>query len=145
MANQTLTAVVLPAGIAAGDTLRAHIYLSPRLVGAPHLASFPDWLDWPGLIQRHGLAFELRCGARTMAVAADGSRLRPDIWREIFTPETTVAAYPRPDYDKRLLVSYPAGNAHALVKFAYMYFATSLPRMHHANSPTNRREEQQLL
>src|SRR5579864_273819 len=108
MASQTLTAVVLPAGPAPGGGLRANIYLSPRLSGAVQLASFPDWLTWPDLIQRHGLTFELRCGANTASVAADRAPLRPDIWREIFLPETRVASYPQPRYSQRLLVSYPA-------------------------------------
>ena len=123
MADQTLTAVVLPAGLAAGGNLRANIYLSPRLAGAARLTSFPDWLAWPELIQRHGLAFELRCGASTATVTADRGVLRPDVWREIFPSQTVVAEYPRPDYSQRLIVSYPVRDAFDFVKFAYQFVA----------------------
>jgi hypothetical protein len=125
MASQTLTALVLPAGIAPGGGLRAHIYLSPRLSGAVQLASFPDWLAWPDLIQRHGLTFDLQCGSNTATVAVAQAPLRPDVWREIFPPETRVASYPQPGYSQRLLVSYPARDAHAFVKFAYLFAATT--------------------
>jgi hypothetical protein len=125
MANQMLTVVVLPAGLNVDGTLRANIYLTPRLSGATLLSSFPDWLNWPNLIQQHGLTFELRCGAGTATMAADRSVLRPDIWREIFTPRTLVDDYPQPDFDQRLLVSYPVRDAAAYVKYAYQLAASS--------------------
>jgi hypothetical protein len=124
MASQTLTAVVLPAGRTAGGNLRANIYLAPRLSGAAHLSSFPDWLDWPGLIRGNGLAFELQCGANTAAVPATPGPLRPDIWHAIFTPETVVNPYPQPGFSQRLIVSYPAADALAFVKYAYLSTAT---------------------
>ena len=122
MAGQTITVVVLPAGPAgpaAGGKLAANIYLSPRLSGAALLSAFPDWLAWPELIQQHGLTFEVECGGRTATVAADRAGLRPDVWREIFSPQTTVAEYPQPDYDKRLIVSYPVRDAFAFLQYAY--------------------------
>jgi hypothetical protein len=125
MADQTLTVVVLPAGPAAGGKLRANIYLSPRLSGATLLSAFPDWLAWPELIQRHGLTFEVECGGSTATVAADRQALRPDVWRSIFTPHTTVGQYPQPDYDQRLIVSYPVRDAFAFVQYAYQYAAAS--------------------
>ncbi|MFY9932410.1 MAG: hypothetical protein WAK82_30860 [Streptosporangiaceae bacterium] len=125
MADQTLTAVVLPAGLAADGKLRANIYLSPRLSGAAQLSSFPDWLAWPDLIRQHGLEFSVACGASTATVAAGRGPLRPDVWREIFTPRTAVADYPQPDYDQRLLVSYPVRDAAAFVKYAYQFVASA--------------------
>ena len=44
MISQSLTAVVLPAGAGPGGSLRASIYLAPRLSGAHLLSEFPDWL-----------------------------------------------------------------------------------------------------
>lgn len=125
MADQTLTAVVLPAGLAAGGNLRANIYLSPRLSGATELTSFPDWLAWPELIRQHGLEFELKCGANTATVAVERGLLRPDVWREIFPVHTIVSEYPQPDFDQRLIVSYPVQDAAAFVKYAYQFIATA--------------------
>ena len=116
MADQTLTTVVLPAGVATGGNLRANIYLSPRLSGASQLTSFPDWLAWPELIRQHGLEFELKCGGATATVLVDRALLRPDVWREIFTVHTAVAEYPQPDYDQRLVVSYPVQDASDFVE-----------------------------
>jgi hypothetical protein len=124
MADQTLTTVVLPAGLAAGGNLRANIYLSPRLSGATQLSSFPDWLAWPELIRQHGLEFELKCGSSTATVAVDRGLLRPDVWSAIFPVHTTVAEYPQPDYDQRLIVSYPVRDAAAFVTYAYLQIAT---------------------
>ena len=120
MASQTLTAVVLPAGIAPSGALRANIYLAPRLSGAPELSSFPDWLEWPALVRGNGLSFRLECGSNTATVPVAPGPLRPDIWRTIFTPETLVGPYPQPGYSQRLLVSYPARDAFAFVKQAYL-------------------------
>jgi hypothetical protein len=125
MADQTLTTVVLPAGLAPGGNLRANIYLSPRLSGATELTSFPDWLAWPENIRRHGLEFELKCGSSTATVAVDRGLLRPDVWAAIFPVHTTVAEYPQPDYDQRLIVSYPVRDAAAFVTYAYQYIATA--------------------
>lgn len=127
MADQAvaLSAVALPAGVAPAGRLRVNVYLSPRLSGAATLAGFPDWLDWPGLIQRHGLSVSLRCGANTATLPVAAGPLRPDIWRAIFTPETIIQPYPRPQYSQRLLVSYPAQDAHAFVTFAYPRAATA--------------------
>jgi hypothetical protein len=123
VATQALLFVVLPNGIGAAGRLRASVHLSPRLSGAPLLADFPDLLDWPDLVQRRGLSFEMTCGAASTTVAVDGTSLRPDIWREIFKPKSYVEAYPKPDFDRRLLVSYPVQQAHDFVRWAYQFAA----------------------
>jgi len=128
MADQAvaLSAVAVPAGVTPTGQLRVNVYLSPRLSGAATLAGFPDWLDWPGLIQRHGLSVTLQCGGSTATVPAATGRLRPDIWQAIFTPETIVQAYPSPQYSQRLLVSYPVQDALTFVKYAYQQAATTV-------------------
>jgi hypothetical protein len=116
---------VLPNELGPSGAQRASLYVSPRLSAAPILADFPDLLDWPDLIERHGLKFTLKCGAKKTTVTAGQSQLRPDLWREIFKPQTHVAAYPRPDYDKRLVVSYPTKVALDYLQWAYQVAATS--------------------
>src|SRR5271165_5657867 len=100
MPTQTLLLVALPNGVAKNGALKASVYVSPKLAGAPNLADFPDWLDWADLIRRKGLKFTFACGGATAEVAAPTGPLRPDLWKEIFKPKTFVAAPQRPDYDK---------------------------------------------
>lgn len=127
MASQILTAVALPAGTAPSGRLRVNIYLAPRLSGAPRLSDFPDWLAWPELVRKHGLSVTLRGGAGSSStVPVATGPLRPDIWHAIFTPDATITPYPQPDYSKRLLVSYPASDAHAFVKQTYQTAATAV-------------------
>ncbi len=125
MAAQTLMVAVLPNGLGAKGALHASLYISPRLSAAPHLADFPDFLDWPDLIHRRGLKFTLACAGKTATVAVGQGQLRPDLWQEIFKPQTHVDAYPRPDYDKRLIVSYPTKVALDFLQWAYQVAATS--------------------
>jgi hypothetical protein len=119
MASQTLTAVAVPAGTAPGGRLRVNVYLSPRLSGATTLSEFPDWLAWPELVKNRGLSVTLRGSGGAASIAVTTTPLRPDIWQAIFTPHTTVAPYPRPDYSQRLLVSYPASKVHDFLKQTY--------------------------
>lgn len=122
----TLSAVALPAGIAPTGQLRVNVYLSPRLSGAATLQEFPDWLDWPGLINDHGLSVGLQCGANTATVPAETGPLRPDIWQAIFTPETIVNPYPQPQFSRRLLVSYPAQDVLTFLTSTYQRAATAV-------------------
>jgi hypothetical protein len=125
MATQSVLFVVLPNGLDAKGAPQASIYLSPRLGGAHTLADFPDFLDWTDLVQRKGLTFELARGAAKATVAVARNALRPDLWRELFTPHTFVAPYPKPDFDRRLVVSYPVATAHDFLRWAYQSAALS--------------------
>jgi hypothetical protein len=122
-AAQTLLFVALPNG-APGDKPRISVYLAPRLSGAPILADFPDMLDWTDLIVRHGLKFTFAIGGATHEVQVDRAPLRPDLWKDIFKPPTHVADFPRPDFDKRLVISYPARTAHDFLLWGYGVAAT---------------------
>jgi hypothetical protein len=126
MASVALTAVVLPAGTGPDGRLRAAVYLAPRLSGASSLDAFPDWVNWPALISQHGLTLTLACGANSATVAADPGPLRPDIWPAVFPPGSVVGSYPQPGYSQRLVVSYPARDAHAYLKYAYQAAAVSV-------------------
>ena len=118
MANQTFVFIVLPNGTVA-NKLRLSLYLTPRLDKGATLASFPDVLNWTGLVQTSGFQFELRCAGKTITVAADQSVLRPDVWQRIFNATTYVEPFRIPDFDQRLIVSYPARQAATFFKYAY--------------------------
>jgi peptidoglycan hydrolase-like protein with peptidoglycan-binding domain len=118
MKTHLLNAIALPAG-AAGDGagMRVSVLLSPRLSGADHLADFADWRDWTGLAAG-GLELRLSVGGASASVAADVSQLRPTLWRAIFARGAAVEAYEPPNWDERLIVSYPALlTAAALARF----------------------------
>jgi hypothetical protein len=124
MAKQTLMFTLLPNGITSNRTLRLSIYLSPRLEGSATLAAFQDFLNWPALIQAHGLAFDIVCGTNVTTVSAETSALHPDIWQEIFRSDTYVAPFRMPDYDKRLVISYPVRRSMSFLKYAYQTVGT---------------------
>ena len=118
MAKQTLVFVVLPNGITAKNTLRLSICLTPRLEQGATLAAFHDILNWASLIQQHGMKFELACAGNTTTVSADQSVLRPDVWSAIFTSSAFVEDFKLPDFDQRLIVSYPVRSAMSYMKRA---------------------------
>lgn len=124
MPNQTLLLVALPNGTAPDGSLRVSVYLGPRLAGAPTLGDFPDLLDWPDLVQRHGLRVTLACAGTSVTVPVARAGLRPDLWKEIFKPATYVAPFPRPDYDRRIVVSYPTRTVQDYLRWAYQTAAT---------------------
>jgi hypothetical protein len=119
MASQTLIFVLLPNGITAQKKLRLSIYVTPRLDQGATLAAFPDILQWTSLVKTHGLKFEIACAGKKTTVSADQAVLRPDIWQAIFTPTTFVEKYSIPDFDQRLIVSYPVRGAMSYFKYAY--------------------------
>jgi hypothetical protein len=125
MAKQTLIFVLLPNGATASKALRLSILLTPRLEQGGTLAAFPDILHWPARIKASGLKFEVACGPRTVTVTADRPVLRPDLWEELFKPSTYVEPFKIPDYDRRLIVSYPVRDALQYLKYAYQVMGTN--------------------
>ena len=119
MPSQTLVFVALPNGITAQNKLSLSLYLTPRLSDGGTLSQFPDFLNWPGLIQKSGLSFVLACGSKTATVAADRSHLRPDLWQNIFTPQTYVAPFETSSFTDRLIVSYPVRDCLSYLKYLY--------------------------
>jgi hypothetical protein len=132
MARQTLIFTLLPNGRTAHGTLRLSVYLAPRLEAGAVLADFPDMLDWPERIHQSGLTFRLACGGRTATASANRAVLRPDVWQAIFTRTTYVEPVTIPDYDRRLIVSYPVQDAHSFLIGAYQTVGIA------ANSDTTR-------
>ena len=127
MIRQSITAVVLPAGTGPAGTLRANVYLAPRLSGAHLLSDFPDWLQWASLVHDHGLRFDIACGARSATINVDQARVRPDVWHAIFGHGAIVDPYPAEHFDTRLLVSYPTRTAEAFVRWAHQLWALRPP------------------
>lgn len=125
MPTQSLIFVAIPNGVTPGKTLRLSVHLSPRLRDGATLDQFPDMLKWASLLQKSGLTFELSCGGTSVKVPIARAVLRPDVWQAIFTPKTYVDPPKFPDYNKRLIVSYPVRDSLAFVKGAYQAVATN--------------------
>lgn len=126
MASQTLVFILLPNGITARKTLSLSVYLTPRLDKGATLADFPDMLHWAATVREKGLKFEIACGAKTATVAVDVRPLRPDVYEQVFPPTAFVEAFVAPDFDKRLIVSYPVRDALTFLKWAYQTVGSGL-------------------
>src|SRR5450631_2538676 len=111
MASQNLVFVLLPNGILPAKSLSLSVYLTPRLQGGSTLAAFPDILNWTALVKDHGLTFTFGCAGKTHSVAATQGILRSDVWQQIFKKDTYVEPFKIPDFDQRLIVSYPVREA----------------------------------
>jgi hypothetical protein len=125
MARQTLIFTLLPNGRTAHGTLRLSAYLAPRLEAGAVLADFPDMLDWPARLRQSGITFRVSCGGNTATASADRAVLRPDVWQAIFKADTFVDPVAIPDYDQRLIVSYPVRDAHDFLVGAYQTIGSS--------------------
>jgi hypothetical protein len=135
MARQTLIFVVLPGGMTATKTLRLSIYLTPRLGQGAILAAFSDMLHWTSLVKQHGLKFELVCAGKKASASVNQGVLRPDVWQTIFQPTTFVENYTIPDFDKRLIVSYPVRDAMSYFKWAYQAVGTGTAPLGDGRNP----------
>ncbi len=80
------------------------VYVAPALFaddtgGAPTLADFPDWLDWPATLATN-FTVEFRIGGSSSVVegplmAAD--ERSSELWRQLFPPETRVTPFEATD------------------------------------------------
>jgi len=103
--RQTITWVLLPKGLSDdGGQLFFSVYVAPALVadevgGAPTLADFPDWLDWPATLAgvELGVEFDLAGSSLTMGVPLTPDERSSDLWRALFPPDTKVTPYATPD------------------------------------------------
>jgi hypothetical protein len=126
VATQTLIFVALPNGVSAAGNQQLSIYLTPRLDQGATLAAFPDILQWTTLLKSQGLTFTIQSNGNAVSVAADIAGLRPDLWQILFNASTFVEPFQIPDFDQRLIVSYPVRDAQAYLKSTYQQIGTGL-------------------
>jgi hypothetical protein len=139
MPTQALVFIAIPNGLTSANKLGLSIYLTPRLDAGATLADFPDFLNWPGLIQNKGLSFVLASGTQTATVAVNKNVLRPDLWKDIFTSSTYVAPVETASFTNRLIVSYPVRDCLTYLKYLYQTVGTG------RNSDGNDRGLSQIL
>jgi hypothetical protein len=134
MPEQTLIIVALPNGLSRDGTYaQLSLYIAPRLTGSESLLDFPDWLNWPNTLGAGSVAVRLKTNSgHTIDAQVDTSALQPQLWQGIFglpddTNATYVAPYEFDDYTNRLVISYPALEALAVIKAVYQTYGTSSP------------------
>ncbi|HEY3398448.1 MAG TPA: hypothetical protein VGM19_12405 [Armatimonadota bacterium] len=136
MNRQTIIWTALPHGVvtdAAGSRLRLSVFVSPRLessdTGRLTLSAWPDFLDWPALV--NALTFTVQFEGKPPVAA---SRLEPPndvpgsgLWKGIFRPDTYVKPYVVPDLISKKLISFPVRNVMLRLKDAYQSAAIDSP------------------
>jgi hypothetical protein len=108
------------------DNIRVSVLFSPRLSGDDNLGAFPDWLRWTRKLANEGLTVRFECAGQTLDVAADTSRLRPELWEALFRWDTYVRSYVFDDYSDRFVPSYSNRMALGLIQSAYQTAAVDL-------------------
>lgn len=133
MLKQTIIWTALPNGstgpLAAGTTLRLSVLASPRLwnddpnVKLMQLSSFPDFLDWPALIDQASfqVAFE---GGPTLPATFNTAVLRSDLWQALFKNNTDVIPYVFEDLSGLEILTFPSTTIHDTIKGIYQRVAT---------------------
>ncbi|MBV8276901.1 MAG: hypothetical protein JO170_16810 [Verrucomicrobia bacterium] len=128
MPSEIISVVTIPNGFTAkNQALRVSLYVAPRLSGAATLASFPDFLNWPGTLKSAGLQVTLECAGNQTTVTADTSVLDEKLWTAVFNRETYVDKFQPFDYSNRLILSYPVAGALSSIKNLYQYSAFQNP------------------
>ncbi len=125
--TQLVIVTPVPAGLQLDrDTVRVAALFSPRLSGDDTLGSFPDWMRWTRKLADDGLQIRFQCAGQTLDVAADTSRLQPELWEALFRWDTYVRSYRFDDYTDRFVPSYSNRMALGLIQAAYQQAAVDL-------------------
>ncbi len=117
--TQTVLFTVIPRGVVLNSpTLPVSVLVSPRLVGADRLDAFPDLVDWTQKLTG-GIRMVFDCDGRTATVPVDTSKLRPDLWRALFGPDTFVRSRAFDDYSSHGVVSFSVRESLSALKAVY--------------------------
>ena len=131
--SQRVTWTFLPNGTTDATTLRASLYVSPRLSISttdvaldkkPDLSLFSDWLDWPTRIA--DADYQVRIGNATVPA----KRVSPDpqvkVWSALFPDSTPVHPYDfaGSDFSGKVVLSYPVATIYKNVRSIYGQIAS---------------------
>jgi len=133
MLKQTIIWTALPNGsdgpLAEGTTLRLSVLASPRLwnddpsVTLMQLSSFPDFLDWPALVDQASFQVEFD-GGPTIAANVVPAGLRSDLWQSLFKNDTDVIPFVFEDLSGTPILTFPSSTIHETIKGVYTRVAT---------------------
>lgn len=140
MVSQQIVFTVMPRAVSRNaDPLPVSVFVSPRLVGAERLASFPDWLSWTRQLVDDGLSLTFSAPGGTLTVPIKVGGLRPALWSAMFNEETYVRSHTFDDYSHHSILSYPQRYALSVVKSIYQRAGVELALPDHARH--GRRED----
>ena len=131
--NQTLLWVALPNGVTgegADRVLRLSVFVAARLRTdeGQTLDLFPDFLDWPAVMQPGQVTFTLETDNGVLVDATVASPA-PDstLWQALFGPGTPVKPYVFEDLTNRPIVTFPVRQVLQYIKDSYQAIATQSP------------------
>lgn len=136
MATQTITLTALPRGLSQDKQhVQLSVFFSPRLVLAANepqnLSPFPDFLQWPTVIQSLSFTVRLVDGANnqiaTTAATVVNSNLDQALWRALFQANTFVRSHSFSDYSQHTLRSYPVRTVLNTFKQHYQALGRTVP------------------
>ncbi len=120
MPQQTILFTVMPRGLSVNaKTLPVSVLVSPRLIGAANLGSFPDWLNWTQQLHDNGLSLTFRSNGHSRTLPVDTSVLHPELWQAMFNKDTFVRSHTFNDYTERAIFTYPVRLALSTLKSMY--------------------------
>ncbi|MCO6449391.1 MAG: fibronectin type III domain-containing protein [Caldilineales bacterium] len=131
--NQSLLWVALPNGLSgegADRVLRLSVFVAARLKTdeGQTLALFPDFLDWPTLMQPGQVSFVVETDNNVQIDAAVASAA-PDsaLWQALFGPDTPVRPFVFDDMADRPIVTFPVRQVLNYIKDRYQDIAIHSP------------------
>jgi hypothetical protein len=132
MREQRIQWVALPGGPLPDGGLRVSVLVAPRLrtderppgAAGPTLASFPDFLNWPGTVA--ATTFAVIVGGATVPASIVGTA-DTDLWKALFPPETPVQPFAFDDYADRPFVTFSVRAVLGALRKAYAVVAAASP------------------
>jgi hypothetical protein len=132
MEKQTIIWTALPHGsdgpVIEGNTLHLSVFIAPRLwsddpnVKKMKLSQFPDFLDWPALIQQATFQVEF-VGGPTLAAVPGNVDLRSHLWQALFKSDTDVIPFVFEDLTGTPVQTFSADTLHGIIKGIYQRVA----------------------
>jgi len=129
--SESLSLIACPHGVdERSNTALLSLLVVPRLQGAATLGAFPNLRNWPATLQRGPVEVTLSWAGARITVGVPTKQLQRHLWSAILPETAPVVDYTFDDHSGRLVVSYPALLAAAVVKDTYQRVAlTSAARL----------------
>ncbi len=118
----------IPHGISPAGAGRLAVFLSPRLIIGDDLASHPDWLDWPAVVDQ--LTFTVRINGTTLApasVSMPNPQHDSATWQAVFDKSTPVTTFQHSDLSQVALDTFPESEFIDDVRALYADIALTEP------------------
>jgi hypothetical protein len=125
MAETTITSIVLPNGVAPSGRRRVSMFFAFDLttMTGGRLEEFPAALDWPSLLTRPDVVYDVTIdGVEGPAAEVVSSAPSPALWTNLFPLDTRVAPSPAAAAE-RAFVTYPFGRLADYVRSRYQEVA----------------------